>query len=131
MAGGWIHLPIDKPSKIVYNDKKYMTYPEAIMADDKMIPETEMEEIEYYTLTDEEGNESQFELIGEAEIDGNTYYALTELDEEGNQISDEYVVLRVESEGDEDILVSIEDDEEFDKVADFFDDQFSDIDYDN
>ena len=102
------------------------------MEDDKnMIPETEMEEIEYYTLTDEEGNESQFELIGEAEIDGNTYYALTELDEEGNQISDEYVVLRVESEGDEDILVSIEDDEEFDKVADFFDDQFSDIDYDN
>lgn len=101
------------------------------MADDKMIPETEMEEIEYYTLTDEEGNESQFELIGEAEIDGKTYYALTELDEEGNQISDEYVVLRVESEGDEDILVSIDDDEEFDKVADFFDDQFSDIDYDN
>ena len=102
------------------------------MADEKnMIPEEEMEEVEVYTLTDEEGNESQFELIGEAEIDGVTYYALTELDEEGNQISDEYVVLRVESEGDEDILVSIEDDEEFDKVADFFDDQFSDIDYDN
>ena len=102
------------------------------MADEKnMIPDEEMEEIEYYTLTDEDGNESQFELIGEAEIDGVTYYALTELDEEGNQISDEYVVLRVESEGDEDILVSIDDDEEFDKVADFFDDQFSDIDYDN
>ena len=101
------------------------------MADEKnMIPETEMEEIEYYTLTDEDGNESQFELIGEAEIDGVTYYALTELDEEGNQVSDEYVVLRVEKEGNEDVLVSIEDDEEFDKVADFFDDQFSDIDYD-
>lgn len=101
------------------------------MADEKnMIPEEEMEEVEVYTLTDEEGNESQFELIGEAEIDGVTYYALTELDDEGNQVSDEYVVLRVEKEGDEDILVSIEDDEEFDKVADFFDDQFSDIDYD-
>ena len=101
------------------------------MADEKnMIPEEEMEEVEVYTLTDEEGNESQFELIGETEIDGVTYYALTELDEEGNQVSDEYVVLRVEKEGDEDVLVSIEDDEEFDKVADFFDDQFSDIDYD-
>ena len=55
------------------------------MADEKnMIPEEEMEEVEVYTLTDEEGNESQFELIGEAEIDGVTYYALTELDEEGN-----------------------------------------------
>lgn len=101
------------------------------MADEKnMIPDEEMEEVEVYTLTDEEGNESQFELIGEAEIDGVTYYALTELDDEGNQVSDEYVVLRVEQEGDEDVLVSIEDDEEFDKVADFFDDQFSDIDYD-
>lgn len=101
------------------------------MADEKnMIPETEMEEIEYYTLTDEDGNESQFELIGEAEIDGVTYYALTELDEEGNQISDEYVVLRLESEGDEDVLVSIDDDDEFEKVADYFDDEFSDIDYD-
>lgn len=101
------------------------------MADEKnMIPETEMEEIEYYTLTDEDGNESQFELIGEAEIDGVTYYALTELDEEGNQVSDEYVVLRLESEGDEDVLVSIDDDDEFEKVADYFDDEFSDIDYD-
>ena len=101
------------------------------MADEKnMIPDEEMEEVEVYTLTDEEGNESQFELIGEAEIDGVTYYALTELDDEGNQVSDESVVLRVEQEGDEDVLVSIEDDEEFDKVADFFDDQFSDIDYD-
>ncbi len=101
------------------------------MADEKnMIPDEEMEEIEYYTLTDEDGNESQFELIGEAEIDGVTYYALTELDEEGNQVSDEYVVLRLESEGDEDVLVSIDDDDEFEKVADYFDDEFSDIDYD-
>jgi uncharacterized protein YrzB (UPF0473 family) len=108
-----------------------MTFAEAIMADEKnMIPDEEMEEIEYYTLTDEDGNESQFELIGEAEIDGVTYYALTELDEEGNQVSDEYVVLRLESEGDEDVLVSIDDDDEFEKVADYFDDEFSDIDYD-
>ena len=91
----------------------------------------ELEEVEVYTLTDEDGNESEFELIGECEIDGKTYCALTELDDEGNQVSDEYVILRLEDEDGEDILVSIDDDEEFDRVADFFDDQFADIDYDN
>ena len=39
-------------------------------------------------------------------------------------------ILRLEVEDGEDVLVSIDDDEEFDRVADFFDDQFSDIDYD-
>ncbi len=102
------------------------------MADEKNpLEELEMDEIEVYTLTDEDGNESQFELIGECEKDGKTYYALTELDAEGNQVSEEYVILRLEKEENgEDILTSIEDDEEFDAIADYFDDQFADIDYD-
>ncbi len=33
-------------------------------------------------------------------------------------------------ENGEEILVSIEDDEEFDRIADIFDDEFADIDYD-
>lgn len=105
------------------------------MADEKknMDPADElMEEIDIYTLTDEDGNESQFELIGEVDLDGKTYYALTELDAEGNQVSEEYVILRLESEENgEEVLISIDDDEEFDKVADYFDDKFSEIDYDN
>ena len=103
------------------------------MADEKkpLEEDLEMDEIEVYTLTDEDGNESQFELIGECEKDGKTYYALTELDAEGNQVSEEYVILRLEKEENgEDILTSIEDDEEFDAIADYFDDQFADIDYD-
>ncbi len=91
-----------------------------------------MEEIDIYTLTDEDGNESQFELIDEVEMDGVTYYALTELDAEGNQVSEEYVILRLErEENGEEILISIDDDEEFDKIADYFDDKFNAIDYDN
>ncbi len=107
------------------------------MAEEKKIPtegleELGTEEIEIYTLTDEDGNESQFELIGECEKDGKIYYALTELDAEGNQVSEEYVILRLDrEENGEEILISIEDDEEFDAVADFFDDQFNAIDYDN
>ena len=97
---------------------------------ENLIPEEMQQEIDVYTLTDEEGNEKQFEMIGEAEIEGVTYYALTELDADYNQVSEEYVILRLEKEDGEDVLVSIDDDEEFDRVADFFDDQFSDIDYD-
>ena len=36
----------------------------------------EIMEGEFYTLTDEEGNESRFELIGSVEMNENTYYAL-------------------------------------------------------
>lgn len=89
----------------------------------------ENEEVLVYTLTDDEGNENDFELLASVELDGKTYCALipyTEDDEE----PEEYIVLRVEKNGDEEILVSIDDDEEFDRVADIFDDEFADIDYD-
>lgn len=88
----------------------------------------EMFNEEIYTLTDDEGNENQFELIGSQEIDGNTYLALIPID--GDE--DEYVILKVEKdETGEEMLVTIDDDDEFDRVADFFDDElFEDIDYD-
>ena len=83
---------------------------------------------EIFTLTDEEGNENQFELIGSREIDGNTYLALVPIEDN----DDEYVILRSEVDDDgEEILVTIDDDEEFNRVADFFDDElFGEVDYD-
>ena len=36
---------------------------------------------EVFTLTDEEGNEKQFELLGSQEIDGNTYLALVPVED--------------------------------------------------
>lgn len=81
-----------------------------------------MENEELFTLTDEEGNESQFALMGELELDGNIYLALVPAD---NEDADEYVVLKVTTdENGEEILVTIDDDDEFDKVADAFEDQF-------
>lgn len=84
---------------------------------------------EIFTLTDEEGNENQFELLGSHELDGITYLALVPLDD--NEEGD-YVILKVEiDENGEEILVTIDDDDEFDKVADIFDDElFNEIDYD-
>ena len=50
---------------------------------------------EVFTLTDEEGNEKQFELLGSQEIDGNTYLALVPIEDNEN---DEYVILKVEED---------------------------------
>ncbi|HBL85349.1 MAG: hypothetical protein A2Y17_11615 [Clostridiales bacterium GWF2_38_85] len=81
----------------------------------------EIFENELFTLTDEEGNESQFEMLGSIELDGKNYVALVPT--EGDQ--DEYVILKLEyDENDGEVLVTIDDDEEFDKVADEFEDAF-------
>jgi uncharacterized protein YrzB (UPF0473 family) len=74
-----------------------------------------------FTLTDEEGNEAEFELCGELVIDDNKYLALIPLG--GDE--DEYVVLKVEiDENGDELLVTIDDDDEFDRVADAFEDTF-------
>ena len=82
-----------------------------------MAEETFEFEQEVFTLTDEEGNESDFEFIGRIELDNNTYVALIPV--EGTE--EEYVILKVETdENGEEMLITIEDDEEFDKAADAF-----------
>ena len=92
----------------------------------------EKEEFEFendiVTLTDEEGVEKNFQIIGDLELDGELYFALVDAQSD----SDEYIILkRVGDENGEDILVTIDDDEEFDRVADAFDDQLmSEYDYD-
>ncbi len=88
------------------------------MANEKNLPEEEFE-AEIFTLTDEDGKESQFELIGTTEVDGCTYMAMAPVEEN----SDEYVILKVvQDENGEDMLETIDDDDEFEKIADIFDD---------
>lgn len=84
-------------------------------------------EREFFTLTDEDGNEIEFELIGETEVDGVLYLAMIPADQKGEEQGFyEYVILKNEvDENGEDMLVTLDDDAEFDKVADIFDDMFS------
>ena len=90
-----------------------------------------------FTLTDEEGNEIEFEVIGQHEMNGEHYVALLPADGELNEVDEdnmewEYVILKLAKDGDEEILVTVDDDDEFDDIADYFDDLFSqEIDYDN
>jgi uncharacterized protein YrzB (UPF0473 family) len=79
-------------------------------------------------LTDEEGKEQDFELLGSEVVDGTLYVALVPVGEE----SDVYVILKqTTDENGEDFLITIEDDEEFDRVADILEDKlFDEVDYD-
>ena len=90
----------------------------------------ENEELEnnIITLTDEEtGEELDFELYARATIDERIYFALVPCDEE----ADEYVILRATEDGEDIIFETIEDDDEFEKVEDYFNDLlFSEVDYD-
>ena len=92
-------------------------------------------ENDYFTLTDEDGNEIDFEVIAQCERDGNTYFAMIPVEEESktpeNDIC-EYIILKLAEEDGEEILVTVDDDDELDDIADYFDDLFSqEIDYDN
>lgn len=69
-----------------------------------------------YTLVDEDGQEMTFEMLDSMEYNGETYYALTpypeDLDHDG-----EVVILKAVIENDEELMVSIEDDEEYEKIG--------------
>lgn len=93
--------------------------------------DTNNTEREFFTLVDEECVEREFELIGAAELNGNQYYAFIPAEDDPDKEFCEYTILKIVVEDGEETLVSIDDDAEFDRVADYFDDLFaSEIDYD-
>ena len=89
----------------------------------------EFKQEDIFTLTDEEtGEEKDFELLARATIDEKLYFALVPADEEE---AEEYVILRVTEDGDDLVLESVDDDDEFEKVEEYFNDLFfNEIDYD-
>lgn len=98
---------------------------------EKNLTEEEVEEQlenNIVTLTDEEtGEEADFELYARATIDGKDYFALVPCDED----SDEYVILRATVDGDDMIFETIDDDDEFEKAEEYFNDLlFDEVDYD-
>ena len=81
---------------------------------EKNINGEEVEELEdiIYTLTDEEtGEEIDFQLIARATLDDTLYFALIPANDPE---CEEYYILSVREDGEDVILESIEDDDEFD-----------------
>lgn len=83
------------------------------------------------TLVDEDGVEHGFEIIDMLELGGSQYVAVVPADEEedGDEESDELVLLKIVAEGVEEFLEAIEDEEEFNRVSAAFMERLKD-DYD-
>lgn len=76
---------------------------------------------DYIVLTDEEGNEQEFEILDTLETDDGRYVAFLPVPEEGEEEPDEVVILRVEpDENGEELLATIDDDEELQHVYELF-----------
>ena len=86
----------------------------------------------FVTLTDDEGNDIELEYVDALEHNGTTYMAffpVVEEDSEDEENEEEYglVILKSQMENGEEFLVTIDDEEEIDKVYDLFMEQiFSD-----
>lgn len=78
---------------------------------------------DHVVLTDEDGKDHSFEVVDVIEVEGAEYAILTP-DEENNDEDEpgEAMIFRIEhGEGDEEMLVEIEDDEEWERVAEAYD----------
>ena len=81
------------------------------------------------TLTDEEGKESNFELLDLVELDNEEYVVLLPVDDEESEEPGEVVILKVEDSDDDsdeetESYVSVEDEKTLTKVFEIFKDKF-------
>ena len=79
----------------------------------------------FVTLTDDEGNDIELEYVDALEHNGTTYMAffpVVEEDSEDEENEEEYglEILKSQMENGEEFLVTIDDEEEIDKVYDLF-----------
>ena len=79
----------------------------------------------FVTLTDDEGNDIELEYVDALEHNGTTYMAFFPVVEEyseDEENEEEYglVILKSQMENGEEFLVTIDDEEEIDKVYDLF-----------
>lgn len=89
--------------------------------------ENNMSEMNEYTpelfeLVDENGNKKNFELIDAAEIKGEQYYCMIPAIEDDDFLNADcdLVILKVIEEDGEEILASIDNDDEYEVVSGFF-----------
>ena len=87
-----------------------------------------MDDREIFTLTDEEGNEHEFELMDVMEENGTVYYALVPYTEEPDAMIEEdteLVILKVGEENGEEFLATIDNDDEYERIGNIFIDRIS------
>ena len=84
----------------------------------------------FITLTDEDGNEIELEYVDAIEVDGQTYMAFfpTVDDEADEAAAEEFglVILKSVTENGEELLSTLDSDEELNRVYDLFMEQLMD-----
>ena len=82
------------------------------------------EDREFLTLTDEDGEETEFEIVDKIVVNGTEYLALVpavESEEDGL-----YIYKVIVEDGDE-YIEPIEDDKEFEEISETFEDRLSEV----
>lgn len=78
----------------------------------------------FITITDEDGNDIELEYVDAIEVDGQTYMAFfPTVDDEADEAAAEdfgLVILKSVTENGEELLSTLDSDEELDKVYDLF-----------
>lgn len=78
---------------------------------------------DYITISDEEGNEFELELLDTIEFEGNTYSVFVPADIENMDVNDpDYglIFLRNREENGEEVFDSVDDDDELDRVYEYY-----------
>ena len=81
---------------------------------------------DFVTITDDDGNEFELEHLDTVEIDGKFYMAFLPVDIDEDDEGYGIVILKVITENDEEILSTIENENELSKVYNLFIERLSD-----
>ena len=75
---------------------------------------------DFITITDDDGNEFELEHLDTGEIGGSLYMAFlpADIDEDDDDFG--IVILKVAVEGDEEVFISVDDEDELNRAYDFF-----------
>jgi len=81
----------------------------------------EDEELDVITLVDDDNNETEFTVLDVLEVEGVQYAVLAQADcDEDDEEAEALIFKFIKDENGEDMLVDIEDDDEWEKVADIW-----------
>ena len=84
---------------------------------------------DFVTLVDENGKETEFEIVDSLVTENNEYFALIPTETADNIDSDdgELVILKVVEENGEEFLEPIEDDDEYNEISEIFIDRLEEL----
>lgn len=74
----------------------------------------------FITIEDDEGNEFELEHLGTVELDGEEYMVFLPADMDENDPDYGFIILKVEEVDGEEQFVSVDDDDELQRVYDYY-----------